>query len=118
MRMKRYRLDGRFRTPGPALRIAGDALCTAGGLQVLEVAERLRQPPVRVGGRDLLAVDVRDDLERGALLGADRLEHLRDALGDELAVRVDVGPHVGERAAVPRQAEAGVEVLDLVERGQ
>src|SRR3954453_20916728 len=66
----------------PALRIGGDALCTPRDLEVLEVGQRLREPPVGVGGAHGLAVDERDDLERGALLAGDRLGHLGDALGD------------------------------------
>ena len=89
-------------------------------LEVAQVAERLRQPPVRVHRRDRLAVDLRDDLEGGQRRRA--VERPRTTLArrsrDERAVGVDVRLHVGERAAVAGQAQPRVERLDDVERVQ
>ncbi len=48
----------------------------------------------------------------------DRPGDARQVLGDELAVALDVGVHVGERAPVPGQAQARPESLDDVERAQ
>src|SRR5947209_3285340 len=103
----------------PALRIPGDPPRAARGLQVLQVAQRLGEPPLRVRLGDGLAMEIRDDLEDRRLAGpADRLADLAQPLGDQLAVGVDVGAHVGEGAPVPGEAQARVEVLDLLQRGE
>jgi len=105
--------------PTPALGLALEALDGAALLQVLEVAEHLREQPRRRLRDQLLAVDGGQEVERGRLArpgerGPDAVE----PLGDERAVALDVAVEVGERAAVAGQREPDVERVDDVERPQ
>src|ERR1019366_3676272 len=107
-----------LRLCSPALGIAGDALDPAGRGQVRQVAERLGHQPVRVLSRQRIAEDERDDLEGRALVADERSRDLLELLVHELAVALDVGVDVGERAPMPGEAQAGAESLHDIERAQ
>src|SRR5437763_15156250 len=83
-----------------------------------QVTEDLRQQPVRVLLRERASVYVGDDLECRQGTRAQRPVNSRESLMHELAAGGDVREHVGERAAVPREAQARPQPFYLLQRAQ
>ena len=107
------------RSGSPAIRRARPVTSRWSSIASVSVSSHCAVIGVEVG-----SVDARKDLERRqrlARLGLalpHRGHDLREVLGDELAVALDVGLDVGERAPVAGQAQARVQRLDDVERAQ
>jgi len=87
---------------------AADAPDAPEPVQVLEVAEHLREQPGVLPRHVLVAVDDRQEVVRGHIaVVAQRREDRREAPGDERAVGVDVTGQVGERTRMAGQGEGG-----------
>jgi hypothetical protein len=84
----------------------------------MEVAERLLQPPPRVGLGERLTEDARRDLDGGLRPVAHRRERRVESFMDELAVAFDVPGDVDERLAVSGQREPGPALVGLIQRVQ
>jgi hypothetical protein len=95
------------------------ALCLVGDvaldLQVLEVAEGLRQQPGGVALDERGLVHDPRQAEPRLRPCFDLLGDLLQVRGDELAVGLDVGVDVGERPAMAGQRQTGVERVDEIE---
>ena len=103
----------------PARGLVLDAPDPPEPVQVLEVAEHLREQPGVLPRRVLVAVDDRQEVVCGRLaVVAQRREDRREAPGDERAVGVDVTGQVGERTRVAGQGQPDVEPRDDVQRGE
>ena len=107
---------------GPALGLAGRCRCDRRPSSPRRWVEVARASPTAATGafcgESDVAVDARHDLERASAGSVRRARRrtLLEALVHELAVALDVGVHVGERAPVAGQAQARAEPLDDVER--